>query len=73
MLLRILQSGLKHFRLRFSRGCGEPKVSTNVVVTPPKGYSDTTLWLDGVAYTGELRNGNLIVTAPDGKAKPRSL
>jgi len=49
--------------------CGEPKVSTNVVVTPPKGYSDTTLWLDGVAYTGELRNGNLIVTAPDGKAK----
>lgn len=49
--------------------CGEPKVSTNVVVTLPEGYSDTTLWLDGVAYTGELRNGSLIVTAPDGKAK----
>lgn len=49
--------------------CGEPKVSTNVVVTPPEGYQDTVLWLDGVAYEGESRNGNLVVTAPDGNKK----
>ena len=49
--------------------CGEPKASTNVVVVPPVGYSDTTLWLDGVPYTAEARNGSLIVAAPDGKAK----
>jgi len=49
--------------------CAAPKVSTNVALKLPSGYTDTTMWLDGVAYEGEVRNGSLIVTAPDGRAK----
>lgn len=49
--------------------CEAPKVSTEVVVALPEGYGDDTMWLDGVAYKGELRNGSLVVTAPDGNAK----
>lgn len=49
--------------------CAEPTVSTNVVLDVPKGYTDTSIWLDGVEYQGEMRNEKLIVTAPDGKAK----
>ncbi len=48
--------------------CGEPKPDTNVTVTLPTGYSGTELWLDGVAYTGTLKNGQLTVTAPDANA-----
>lgn len=49
--------------------CQAPTVSTEVVVALPEGYGDSVMWLDGVAYQGELRNGSLIVTAPDGNAK----
>lgn len=49
--------------------CGEPAVSTNVVLELPEGYSDTTVWLDGVPYEGEWRNQRLIAAAPDGNAK----
>ena len=49
--------------------CAKPSVSTNVTLELPKGYTDTTMWLDGVACQGEVRNGNLIATAPDGKAQ----
>ena len=48
--------------------CAKPSASTNVVLTLPSGYSDTTVWLDGVAYQGERRDSRLIVEAPDGKA-----
>lgn len=49
--------------------CSMPTVSTNVALKLPSGYSDTAMWLDGVAYTGEIRNGHLIAAAPDGNAK----
>ena len=49
--------------------CGVPEISTDVVLKLPEGYSDTTVWLDGVAYPGELRNGSLIAVAPDEKAR----
>lgn len=49
--------------------CAEPTVSTNVVLDVPAGYTDTSIWLDGVEYVGEERNEKLIVTAPDGNAK----
>ncbi len=42
--------------------CAMPAESTNVVLEIPKGY-DKTVYLDGVAYTGVLRNGNVIVDA----------
>lgn len=49
--------------------CEEPEASTNVVLDIPAGYTDTSVWLDGVEYQGEIRNEKLIVTAPDGNAK----
>lgn len=49
--------------------CGVPEISTDVVLKLPDGYSDTTVWLDGRACAGELRNGSLIAVAPDGKAR----
>jgi len=49
--------------------CEEPEASTNVVLDIPAGYTDTSIWLDGVEYQGEMRNDKLIVTAPDGNAK----
>lgn len=42
--------------------CAKPTQSTNVVLQIPNGY-DSTVYLDGVAYTGKSRNGNLIVDA----------
>lgn len=48
---------------------GKPSVSTNVTLELPEGYSDKVMWIDGKQYEGELRNGNLIATAPDGNAK----
>ncbi|MCI9337790.1 MAG: hypothetical protein HFH93_09660 [Lachnospiraceae bacterium] len=49
--------------------CAEPVVSMEVAVALPEGYGDNVLWLDGVPYQGELRNGSLIVTAPHDKVK----
>lgn len=49
--------------------CGAPVYSTEVVLSYPEGYSDTVMWLDGVAYQGQQRGGNLVVTAPDANAK----
>lgn len=48
--------------------CTKPSVSNNVVLKLPAGYSDTTVWLDGVAFQGERRDSRLVVEAPDGKA-----
>lgn len=42
--------------------CAKPTQSANVVLQIPDGY-DSTVYLDGVAYTGKSRNGNLIVDA----------
>lgn len=45
--------------------CARPESSTNVALRIPDGYS-TAVYLDGVEYTGVSRNGQVIVTAPDG-------
>ena len=49
--------------------CAAPTYSTNVVLPIPSGYSDTTVWLDGIPYTAVVRNGHYIVQAPDASAK----
>lgn len=49
--------------------CGAPAESTEVVVTLPEGYTDTTLWIDGKAYTGIKKGKNLIAKAEDTKAQ----
>lgn len=42
-----------------------PSKSLDVTVEPPQGYTDTTVWLDGVAYPAASRNGKLVVAAPN--------
>lgn len=49
--------------------CAAPTSSTNVALAVPSGYTDTTVWLDGVPYTAATRNGQYIVKAPDTGAK----
>lgn len=49
--------------------CAAPTSSTNVVLSVPSGYTDTTVWLDGVPYGATVRNGQYIVQAPDTGAK----
>lgn len=46
-----------------------PTESYDVILTAPEGYEDATIYLDGVAYAAEERNGNYVVTAPEGTAK----
>ena len=41
----------------------------SVTVTPPAGYTDTQLFVDGVEYTAAASGGNLKVTLADGNAK----
>ena len=48
---------------------GIPSVSTEVVLALPEGYGDSVIWLDGVAYEGQSREGGLAVTAPDVNAR----
>lgn len=48
--------------------CPMPTSSNNVVLQIPAGY-DTTVYLDGVPYSGVSRNGRYIVTAPGSDAK----
>ena len=43
--------------------------SLDIVLELPEGYSNTTVWLDGVAYEGTLLEGTVIVTADDKQAK----
>ena len=49
--------------------CAMPTSSTNVVVQLPSGYTDNTIYVDGVAYTATTRNSRNIVTVGNGNAK----
>lgn len=49
--------------------CAAPASSMNMALAIPSGYTDTTVWLDGVPYTAVVRNGQYIVTARDTSAK----
>ena len=46
-----------------------PSVSTDVILTPPEGYTDHHIYLDGVAYEATISGGNYVVTAKDKTAK----
>ena len=48
--------------------CGIPKASTEIALSLPAGYTDTTVWVDGVAYQGKMKDGKLTVTAPNKNA-----
>ncbi len=49
--------------------CPLPESSDRVILTAPEGYSDTTVYVDGIAYEAETRNGFTIVQGAglDGK------
>ncbi|HKM35173.1 MAG TPA: hypothetical protein VJY54_10580 [Lachnospiraceae bacterium] len=49
--------------------CPKPTVSNDISLTPPEGYTDNHIYLDGVDYEATLNGGNYIVTAPDQTAK----
>lgn len=49
--------------------CPMPTYSNNVILTPPVGYTDNKVYLDGIAYPVTARNGKYVVAAPDGNAK----
>lgn len=46
--------------------CPMPTSSTNVVLQVPSGYDAAAIYVDGVAYTPQVRNNRRIVTLPDG-------
>lgn len=50
-----------------------PTESYDVILSAPEGYEDATIYLDGVAYEAKERNGNYVVTAPDGNAKTATM
>ncbi len=50
-----------------------PTESYDVILEAPEGYEDATIYLDGVAYEAQERNGNYVVTAPDGSAKTATM
>ncbi len=52
-----------------SAACGVPAVSTEVALKLPDGYSDTTVWLDGIPVQGTIKDGKLVAKAADSKAK----
>ncbi len=52
----------------------EPSVTPSVnnkqvIITPPSGYTDTTLWVDGKAFSGTQSQGNLSVILDNTGAK----
>lgn len=48
--------------------CAAPTSSLEIGLTPPTGYTDAKIYLDGVEYTATLRNGRYVVKAPDTNA-----
>ncbi|MCM1118650.1 MAG: hypothetical protein NC543_04740 [bacterium] len=49
--------------------CAKPTQSFDIVLTPPAGYTDPHVYLDGVSYDAVIRDGNYVITAPDGSAR----
>ncbi len=52
-----------------SSACKEPTANYSIKAAAPSGYSEQTVYVDGVAYKGVAQNGKLLVTAPDANAK----
>lgn len=49
--------------------CPMPTSSTNVVLQVPVGYDASTIYVDGIPYTPQVRNNRRIVTVPNGNAQ----
>ncbi len=53
--------------------CPKPVPSNDVTITPPTGYAQSSVYLDGVAYTPILKDGKYMVTAPNGNCKTATM
>lgn len=52
-----------------AENCSEPKESLNITLTLPEGYTDDTVWLDGIAYKKlQTTDSSTIPTGTDQKA-----
>lgn len=49
--------------------CVKPTQSFDVVLTPPAGYTDPYIYLDGVAYPASAKSGSYVAAAPDSNAR----
>lgn len=49
--------------------CGEPTESLSIALQVPAGYAEPVIYLDGVAYAAEIRNGYYVLEAPDKNVK----
>ena len=49
--------------------CAMPTSSTNIVLQVPSGYDASTIYVDGVAYTPQVRNNRQIVKLPNSSAQ----
>lgn len=49
--------------------CAMPTASTNVVLQVPAGYDNSTIYVDGIPYSTEIRNQRAIATLPNGEGK----
>ena len=49
--------------------CPMPTSSTNVVLQVPAGYDASTIYVDSIPYTPQVRNNRRIVTVPNGNAQ----
>lgn len=49
--------------------CPMPTSSTNVVLQVPAGYDASTIYVDGIPYTPQVRNNRRIVKLPNGNAQ----
>lgn len=49
--------------------CPMPTSSTNVVLQVSAGYDASTIYVDGIPYTPQVRNNRRIVTVPNGNAQ----
>lgn len=55
-----------------AEACSAPETVTetlDITLELPDGYSDSTVWLDGVAYEGTVNGGKVTVTADDKSAQ----
>lgn len=53
--------------------CPQPTISYTVTLTPPEGYTDATVYLDGIAYPSVNRDGRLYVEAANEYAKTATM
>ncbi len=49
--------------------CEKPAETLNLSLKVPEGYAEPVIYLDGVAYGAEIRNGYYVLDAPDKNAK----